>query len=129
VNADIERVYGIRSTLKNKSLDLYADEDVIPVDGEELPLPEDMGPLKLDYVLTRDGQSKMDHFVHLYSDYLNSLFTVKNGKVVQDDFMISERLDGLSKRVFLKQLTNPFYYRFYQELLSDHFPVSISCSN
>lgn len=129
VNADIERVYGIKALVKNKSLDLYSDEDAIPVDGEELPLPEDTGPLKLDYPLTPAGQSKMDHFVHLYSDYLNALFTVKNGKVVQDDFQIPERLDSLRKRVFLKQLTNSFYYRYYQELLSDHFPVSISCSN
>lgn len=128
VNADIERVYGIRGLARNKSLDLYSDEDAIPIDGDELPLPEDTGPLKLDYPLTPAGQSKMDHFVHLYSDYLNALFTVKNGKVVQDDFQIPERLDSLRKRVFLKQLTNSFYYRFYQELLSDHFPVSISCT-
>lgn len=129
VNVDIERVYGIKNLLINKSFDLYTDDDAIPVDGEELPLPEDTGPLKLDYPLTPAGQSKMDRFVHLYSDYLNALFTVKNGIVVQDDFLIKERLDGLRKRVFLKQLTNPFYYRFYQELLSDHFPVSITCSN
>jgi hypothetical protein len=129
VNADIQRVYGIKPTLKNKSSELYTDEDAVPVDGEELPLPEDMGPLKLDYPLTPLGQSKMDKFVQLYTNYLNSLFTVKNGQIVQDDFQIPERLDGLRKRVFLKQLTNPFYYRYYQELLSDHFPVSITCNN
>jgi hypothetical protein len=122
-------VYGVKPTLKNKSFELYTDEDAVPVDGEELPLPEDMGPLKLDYPLTPLGQSKMDKFVQLYTKYLNSLFTVKNGQVVQDDFQIPERLDGLRKRVFLKQLTNPFYYRYYQELLSDHFPVSITCNN
>ena len=129
ISADIKRVYGINGLVRNKSLDLYNDEDAVPMDGEELPLPEDTIPLKLDYPLTPAGQSKMDKFVHLYSNYLNALFTVKNSKVVQDDFMIPERLEGLRKRVFLKQLTKPFYYRYYQELLSDHFPVSISCSN
>ncbi len=129
INADIERVYGIKSDIKLKSLDLFSDEDAIPLDGEEVPLPEDNLPLKLDYVLTQAGQRKMDNFVGLYSTYLNSLFTVKNNKVVQDDFLIKERLEALQRRVFLKQLTNPFYYRFYQELLSDHFPVSITCSN
>jgi hypothetical protein len=129
VNADIQRVYGIMPQLKNKLFEMYTDDDAIPDDGEEQPLPEDTVPLKLDYVLTKEGQSKMDHFAHLYFNYLNSLFTVKNGVVVQDDFLVTERLIALKRRVFLKQLTNPFYYRFYQELLSDHFPISISCSN
>jgi hypothetical protein len=138
VRADIDRVYGIQERIgmrvHNKSYHPYSgDEDLSSLEtalgSDELPLPEDPGPLKLDYPLMEYGQAKMDHFVGLYADYLNSLFTVKNKVVVKDDFQIPERLEGLRRRVFLKQLTKPFYYRFYQELLSDHFPVSISCSN
>ena len=62
-----------------------------------------------------------------YSKQLQSLQTVKKNSVEADDFLIQERIDGFKRRVFTNQLTNAFYYRFYQEILSDHFPVSITC--
>ncbi|MBY0415622.1 MAG: hypothetical protein K2Q18_15720, partial [Bdellovibrionales bacterium] len=82
---------------------------------------------KLEYPLTPAGQSKMDRFVGNFEKYLRGLKTVKDGVVVADEFQIKERLDGLRRRVFLRQLTNPYYYRYMQEVLSDHFPAVLTC--
>lgn len=132
IEADIENAYMIRSVSSakniNKSLvlNVFKDEPVSLDKDEDVP-PIDDGTIKLDYPLTKAGQDKMDHFVGLYQTYLQNLKTIKNGKIVLDDYQINDRIDGLKKRIFLKQLTNPFYYRFYQELLSDHFPAYITC--
>ena len=69
----------------------------------------------------------MDKFVMNFDRYLKSLQTIKNNQIVADTFQLTERIDGLRRRVFLRQLTNPFYHRFMQEVLSDHFPVALTC--
>ncbi|MBC7714837.1 MAG: hypothetical protein H7177_15935 [Rhizobacter sp.] len=101
-------------------------EDVPVLDGD-IPPTDDPAPIKLDYELTPAGQSKMDRFVAVFGKNLKAMNTVKNSEVVADDFQVTERLEGMNRRVFLRQLTNPFYYRFMQEVLSDHFPVVLTC--
>lgn len=134
VNAEIEKKYGIRQEvvgLRNKSLILRSDPP--PSDGDsdildgDIPPVDDPATVKLDYPLTSNGQSKMDKYVVGFENYLHGLKTVRNNQIVQDEFQIPERLDGLRRRVFLRQLTNPYYYRHMQELLSDHFPVALTC--
>ena len=102
-------------------------EDISPTEDGDLPPVDDSVTIKLDYALTVGGEKKMNKFVAGFESYLTGLYTVKKNEVVADDFQIQERLDGLKRRVFLRQLTNPFYYRFMQEVLSDHFPVSLNC--
>jgi hypothetical protein len=116
LNENIDNLLGIG--LRNDKIDLLDEGDI---------LPDDPVIVTLDYPLTPAGQSKMDKFVGNFGKYLNGLYTVRRNEVVQDDFQLEERLEGLKRRVFLRQLTNPFYYRFMQEVLSDHFPVSITC--
>lgn len=116
LDENIDNLLGIG--LRNDKTDLLDDGDI---------LPDDPVIVKLDYPLTPAGQSKMDKFVGNFGKYLKSLQTVRRNEVVQDDFQLEERLEGLKRRVFLRQLTNPFYYRFMQEVLSDHFPISITC--
>lgn len=98
------------------------------VDGD-IPPEDDPIPTKFDYPLSSAGRAKMEKLVNAYDAELRSLLTVKKNEVVADDFQIQERIDGFKRRVFTNQLTNAFYYRFYQEILSDHFPVSINCKN
>lgn len=104
---------------------LSADDNV--VDGD-IPPVDDPATVKLEYPLTTNGQSKMDKFAAQFEKYLTGLRTIKNNEVVPDDFQITERVEGLKRRVFLRQLTNPFYYRYMQEVLSDHFPVALTCN-
>lgn len=135
IQDDIEEKYLIR--LRNNSYNPISTflmprqenpaEQVI-LDGD-LPPEDDKVPTKFDYPMAPGAQEKMDRVVHNFEKYLHSLQTVKKNEVVFDDFQVAERIDGLKRRVFTNQLTNAFYYRFYQELLSDHFPVSINCQN
>lgn len=96
-------------------------------DDGDIPPTDEPTPIKLDYPLTPAGQSKMDKIVAKFGKQLTAMQTVKNNEVVADDFQIKERLEGMNRRIFLRQLTNPYYYRFTQELLSDHFPVALTC--
>ena len=88
---------------------------------------DDLAVIKIEYPLSADGESKMDKYSVNFEKYLNSLYTVKGNEVTKDTFQLEERLVGLKRRIFMRQLTNSFYYRFMQEVLSDHFPVSITC--
>lgn len=138
---DVESRYVIRKEvvgLSNKSfepqveallglneVEVLSEENPI-LDGD-IPPVDDPATIKLEYPLTPAGQSKMDKFVATFGKYLTGLETVKKDEVVADDFQIKERLEGMQRRVFLRQLTNPYYYRFTQEILSDHFPVALTC--
>lgn len=139
---DIESRYIIRKETVglnkknfNFNIQTYEAEHVLGLDSEDsaivedgdIPPVDDPASIKLEYPLTSAGQSKMDKFVSGFDKYLTGLNTVKKNEVVGDDFQVQERLEGLKRRVFLRQLTNPYYYRFMQEVLSDHFPVSITC--
>ncbi|MBC7430054.1 MAG: hypothetical protein H7336_15675 [Bacteriovorax sp.] len=108
-------------------LGLDHDTDEIPALDGDIPPTDDPAPIKLDYELTPAAQSKMDKVVAAFGNNLKAMSTVKNSEVVADDFQVNERLEGMKRRVFLRQLTKPFYYRFMQEVLSDHFPVALTC--
>lgn len=139
---DIESRYVIRKETVglskknfNFNIQTYEAEHVLGLDSEDsqiaedgdIPPVDDPATIKLEYPLTPAGQSKMDKYVGSFDKYLTSLNTVKKNEVVGDDFQVPERLEGLKRRVFLRQLTNNYYYRFMQEVLSDHFPVAITC--
>lgn len=139
---DVEAKYIIRQEVvgfKVKSLDdflfndlrvatiPFANQDDIGILEGDIPPVEDPATIKLDYPITPAAQSKMDKFVSNVEKYFLSLKTIKKNEVVQEDFQIKERLDGLRRRVFLRQLTNPFYHRYMQEVLSDHFPAALTC--
>lgn len=139
---EVESRYVIRQEVvgvSNKSFDLNVDHDLrleLTSNGEDedqsildgdIPPVDDPATIKLEYPLTPAAQSKMDKYVDGFERYLTSWKTIKKDEVVNDDFQLKERIDGLRRRVFLRQLTNPFYYRYMQEILSDHFPVSINC--
>jgi len=129
IDKDVQRIYGMRATdAFNPGLRV---KGFLPVDeggqGGDVP-PEDQPlPTKLDYPLSSTAQNKMTKMVNSYVESLKTNLTVKKNEVVFDDFAVTERTEGYQRRVFLNQLTNAFYYRFYQEILSDHFPVSITC--
>lgn len=135
IQSEIEKKYLIR--FKNNSYNPISTflvsrnenpAEQIILDGD-IPPEDDKVPAQFDYPMAPDGQQKMNRVVNDFEKYLNSLWTVKKNEVIFDDFQVAERIDGLKRRVFTNQLTNAFYYRFYQELLSDHFPVSINCKN
>jgi hypothetical protein len=125
----IEDNYLIRKAVpfnKVSNYELSKDEYKDLFDGE--PPPEESEPTKLDYPLTKAAETKIKTFSLNFENFLKSQKTVKNDQIVVDSFQIPERIDGLKNRLFLKQLTNSFFYRVYQELLSDHLPAYITCT-
>jgi hypothetical protein len=129
IESDIQRIYGVRlggnpALLKFKNFILPLDEGGL---GGDVPPDDTPLPTKMDYPLSASAQMKINAMVSNFSNQLSAKLTVKNNEVVADDFQVTERIDGYKRRVFMNQLTNAFYYRFYQEILSDHFPVSITC--
>jgi hypothetical protein len=118
---DLENLIGYQNATT-----FAGNENQPGLDGD-IPPNDDPTPIKLEYELTPAGQSKMDKSVSIFGKQLKAMNTVKNGEVVPDDFQINERIEGMNRRVFLRQLTNPYYYRFMQEVLSDHFPVVLTC--
>ncbi|MDD4976236.1 MAG: hypothetical protein PHY93_17900 [Bacteriovorax sp.] len=131
IQTDIEKMYMIRSvnpiSLRNKAFEPFDDSGVFI--GGDIPPDDTPLPAKLDYPLTGAGQTKLNRLVSDYTTQLTGMLTIRKNEVVADDFQVQERIDGFKRRVFMNQLTNAFYYRFYQEILSDHFPVSITCKN
>lgn len=134
IQKDINKMYMIRSSNPaptNNMYDLFVEknkEEDILVNGD-IPSDDTPLPMQLDYPLGDRDKATIDYLVNLYGTQLSSMLTVKNYQVVYDDFQLAERIDGFKRRVFMNQLTNAFFYRFYQEILSDHFPVSITCGN
>jgi hypothetical protein len=132
IMSNINSIYTIRGLqyngLRLKKFD-EINEDRGVLIGGDVPPEDDQIPTKFDYPMTPAGQSRMDSLVGNYNKYLDSLLTVKRNVVVSDDFSIKDRTEGFRRRIFLNQLTNTFYYRYVQEILSDHFPISISCKN
>ena len=140
IESDIERIYMIRpvSAVSSSNLDFSLRDVVNPVpppddgtlvNGDVPPDDDSSTPTPLDYPMSAAGANKMNRIVNYYASQLPKMLTIQGNEVVPDDYQIKERVDGLKRRVFTNQLTNPFYYRFYQEILSDHFPVSITCKN
>lgn len=128
INKDILKKYGMRVSDSTPSLRikgfLPADEGGV---GGDVPPDDQPLPTKLDYPMSASAKDKMTKMVNSYSLQLKNMLTIKNNEVVADDFQVEDRISGFQRRVFVNQLTNAFYFRFYQEILSDHFPVSMTC--
>ena len=128
-----EKTHSLNKKAFNFNIQTYETEQILGLDSRDssdfgdIGADDDLSIIKLEYPLSPEGQSKIDKYVGSFEKYLNSFYTVKGNEVVKDTFQLQERLEGLRRRIFLRQLTNPFYYRFMQEVLSDHFPVSLTC--
>ncbi len=83
--------------------------------------------IELDYPLTKKFEERIKKSLIDFEKILKTQKTVKNGQIVDDQFQIEERLMGFKNRVYLQQLTNSYFYKVYQELLSDHMPIYLSC--
>ncbi len=78
-------------------------------------------------VASKAGERRRERTVSRYRDYLEKRMTVKRNRIVVDDHRLEELVREFDERVFLSQLTEDNYYRFYKEVISDHLPVYFSC--
>ncbi len=86
-------------------------------------------PFTIDYNLIRGAERIITPYLARYQRELEALKTIKNNEVVAEDYRIAQRVETLKQRVFLDQLSNRTYYRIYQELLTDHVPIFLTCGN
>lgn len=77
---------------------------------------------------TSSGKQKREYHLKQFSTYLKSIYTIKAGKIVWDDYKFSERVKTYDARLFASQLKTKTYHKVQQELLSDHMPVLLNCS-
>jgi hypothetical protein len=80
-----------------------------------------------DYTMIPGAKIKMEQKIDAYEKELRKIKTIKKGKIVWDDYRFEEKMSFYKRRVFTDQLKNRFYYRVFSELISDHFPISMSC--
>ncbi|MCF8059979.1 MAG: hypothetical protein K9K67_11830 [Bacteriovoracaceae bacterium] len=73
------------------------------------------------------AEQKRANLLSKFREKLEKRLTIKRNKVVVDDLEIEDTMREFDERVFLSQLTSDNYYRFYKEVISDHFPIYFSC--
>ncbi len=117
VHKDIMSKYIIRSTNK----DNFSFEE-----GVESSFPT--AELSIKYRMTAQGKEKMNKLLKLYEKSLKSRKTIRRGQVVIDEEnKIKEKVRLFKKRMFLEQQYDRTFYRVYKEVLSDHFPIAMTC--
>ncbi|WP_417335445.1 hypothetical protein [Halobacteriovorax marinus] len=99
-------------------------EQVYPEDNLEESFAD-----SYDYSLTKTGERHMKKMISSLEAELNKVYTIKRGEIVKDDSRINQRLSYYRDRVFLSQLSNNTFYRVYKEIISDHYPIFLNCSN
>lgn len=111
--------YIVRSKRIKSSLEVFPDDET--ADSNSL--------VAFDYEMTKTGEKQMKRMMTKLEDSLNKVYTIKRGEIVKDDSKIQQRLDYYRDRVFLSQLSDNTFYRVYKEIISDHYPIFINCSN
>lgn len=119
-----------RESLKNLPGD---KEDDFIYDGLEPEFEDRIQPLDLSaydqYELRRGARKKIRQKVEKYTEFLKTRLTIRDNEIVWDDHRFEQRLQIYQNRIFFDQLEDRTYYRVFFELLSDHFPISMSCQN
>lgn len=89
----------------------------------------DIIDLQTDYEINERYIYRRDKLMLSYDLELKSIYTVKDNKVVWDDYRYEELLEVFDRRMFTEQLFDRTYYRFIIEAMSDHLPITLSCDS
>tara|TARA_Y100000296_G_scaffold87264_1_gene131613 strand:- start:2878 stop:4431 length:1554 start_codon:yes stop_codon:yes gene_type:complete len=82
-----------------------------------------------DFKLSKDGEEKVKYLRNSYSRYVGSLYTVSRGEIVKRFTELDEKIEDIDRKLFLPQLRERSYYRYFQEVVSDHLPIYMTCRN
>ncbi len=78
--------------------------------------------------MTSIGRKRMEAVISSYRKKWKTLKTIKGGVIVPDTSKIEQNIELLKERIFKGQLKKETYYRFYKEIISDHYPIGFTCS-
>lgn len=118
-NLLIEKSYYLSKNFKG-AIEPSADDDGSDTDTET--------DIELDYRLTKQNEKKMNALLDDYRASLATDYQFKNNELFLDEDKIEEKVEAYKVRVFIKQLTNLNFYKVYQEIISDHLPISMDCT-
>ncbi len=80
------------------------------------------------YRLKAGGREKVESLVSNYVRSIENKMTVKSGQLVKR-FDIEESKQEFYDRVIDSQLFDKTYYSYLKEVMSDHLPIYMNCSN
>ncbi len=80
------------------------------------------------YRLKAGGREKVENLVDNYTRSIQNKLTVKNNKLVPR-FDMEESQKEFYDRVIDSQLFDKTYYNYLKEVISDHLPIYMNCSN
>lgn len=124
LEADLENyVETVKSQFEE---DPIFDEDEDPIYGSS-PIADNF--VTENYELKPNADEIIAPKMQAHQEELQSRLTIRQNKIVWDDSRFEQRLATYKSRIFLDQLSDRTYYRIYYELISDHFPIAMSCSN
>lgn len=88
---------------------------------------EETGDEEEPYRFSTKGKKIMEARLAEHRAWLENAKTVVKGEVVPQYDDIEHELEIYRRRIFDEQLSDFTYYKFYRELISDHYPISITC--
>ena len=81
------------------------------------------GTNNVDHAQEEARKKKVSH----YTNVLENKLTIKRDTITVDETNIEEKVETFDDRIFQQQLEDDSYYRYFREVVSDHFPVYFSC--
>lgn len=84
--------------------------------------------LTSDYQMTAAGKKIYNRAMVSFEEELKKSRTIKRGKVVDENTSYKTKLETFERRVFMNQLSDDSFYGVYQEIISDHVPIEMSCT-
>ena len=74
-----------------------------------------------------DREKKREKKVSQFTKRLENTLTIKRDEITVEENDITGEVENFDSRVFKQQLEDDNYYRYFREVISDHFPIYFSC--
>ncbi len=104
--------------IRSDELKLVKEEDL--QDGDVIDF-------QTDYEVNERYVYRRDRLMLSFDLELKSIYTIKDNRVVWDDYRYEDLLEVFDRRMFTEQLFDRTYYRFVIEAMSDHLPITLTC--
>jgi hypothetical protein len=79
------------------------------------------------YIVTAENLAKGKKLWESFKKKWSSRQTIKNSQIVPDTAREQSTIINFKRRVLDSQLQDRTYYRFFNEIMSDHLPIFMSC--
>ncbi len=103
--------------------------ETLITDGKEDDTDVDITDFQTDYEINETYVYRRDKLMLGYDLELKAIQTIKDNKIVWDNYRYEELLEVFERRMFTEQLFDRTYYRFVIEAMSDHLPIALTCNS